>query len=75
MARCCQSPIGSALWPGIIVSCLLISISLLTCGSLWLYMPQISWEEFISDSYGMSLFLHFGRHCSLLYYLLFPISF
>ncbi|MFV0255863.1 thiamine/thiamine pyrophosphate ABC transporter permease ThiP [Candidatus Liberibacter solanacearum] len=51
MARCCQSPIGSALWPGIIVSCLLISISLLTCGSLWLYMPQISWEEFISDSY------------------------
>lgn len=51
MAKCRQPPIGSSLWPGIVVSGLLITIAVVTFSTLWLHAPQISWQEFIDDSY------------------------
>lgn len=51
MAKCCQLKIGSSLWPGVVVSSLLIIIAIVTFSTLWLYSPKIGWQEFINDRY------------------------
>ena len=51
MAKCRHPLIANPLWPGMVVSGLLITIAVLIFSVLWLHAPQISWQEFIYDSY------------------------
>ncbi|MGP1930215.1 MAG: thiamine/thiamine pyrophosphate ABC transporter permease ThiP [Arsenophonus sp. ET-YP4-MAG3] len=51
MAKCRQRLIKSSLWPGILVSSLLIIIVIITFSTLCLYSPKINLKEFINDIY------------------------
>ncbi|MDT9587407.1 MAG: thiamine/thiamine pyrophosphate ABC transporter permease ThiP [Candidatus Arsenophonus melophagi] len=51
MAKCCKPLIGSSLWPGIVISSLLITIVVVTFITLWIHVPQISLQGLIHDNY------------------------
>ncbi|MGP1939302.1 MAG: thiamine/thiamine pyrophosphate ABC transporter permease ThiP [Arsenophonus sp. ET-DL9-MAG3] len=51
MAKCRQWPISGSLWPGILVSSLLMAIVIITFSTLYLYSPKISLKGFINNTY------------------------
>ncbi|AMA64966.1 Sulfate transport system permease protein CysW [Candidatus Arsenophonus lipoptenae] len=51
MAKCCQPKVSNSIWPGIVISIILISITVVIFSSLLFFFSKIRWEEFIYDGY------------------------